>query len=58
MQKNLDKIQHPIMIKTLSKLRIEGNFPNFQVLGRGALGRPRGIGWRGRWEGDRDGEHM
>ena len=21
------------------------------VLGRGALGRPRGIGWRGRWEG-------
>ena len=28
MQKILDKIQHPIMIKTLSKLRIEGNFPN------------------------------
>ena len=24
----------------------------------GALGRPRGIRWRGRWEGDRDGEHM
>ena len=23
-----------------------------QVLGPGALGRPRGIGWRGRWEGD------
>ena len=22
-----------------------------QVLGPGALGRPRGIGWRGRWEG-------
>ena len=22
-----------------------------QVLRRGALGRPRGIGWRGRWEG-------
>ena len=22
-----------------------------QVLGCGALGRPRGIGWRGRWEG-------
>ena len=22
-----------------------------QVLGAGALGRPRGIGWRGRWEG-------
>ena len=22
-----------------------------QVLGSGALGRPRGIGWRGRWEG-------
>ena len=21
------------------------------VLGPGALGRPRGIGWRGRWEG-------
>ena len=21
------------------------------VLGAGALGRPRGIGWRGRWEG-------
>ena len=21
-----------------------------QVLGPGALGRPRGIGWRGRWE--------
>ena len=23
----------------------------FKVLGPGALGRPRGIGWRGRWEG-------
>ena len=22
-----------------------------QALGPGALGRPRGIGWRGRWEG-------
>ena len=22
-----------------------------QVLGAGTLGRPRGIGWRGRWEG-------
>ena len=22
-----------------------------QSLGPGALGRPRGIGWRGRWEG-------
>ena len=22
-----------------------------QVLGAGALGRPRGIGWRGRWAG-------
>ena len=22
-----------------------------QVLGPGTLGRPRGIGWRGRWEG-------
>ena len=22
-----------------------------QVLGPGALGRPRGIGWRGQWEG-------
>ena len=22
-----------------------------QVLGPGALGRPRGTGWRGRWEG-------
>ena len=22
-----------------------------QVLGAGALGRPRGIGWRGKWEG-------
>ena len=22
-----------------------------QVLGPGALGRPRGIGWRGKWEG-------
>ncbi|CAI9180864.1 unnamed protein product [Rangifer tarandus platyrhynchus] len=22
-----------------------------QVLGPGALGRPRGMGWRGRWEG-------
>ena len=25
--------------------------PMRQVLGPGALGRPRGIGWRGRWEG-------
>ena len=23
-----------------------------QVLGPGALGRPRGIGWRGWWEGE------
>ena len=29
-----------------------------QVLGPGALGRPRGMGWRGRQEGDRDGEYM
>ena len=29
-----------------------------QVLGPGALGRPRGIEWRGTWEGDRDGEYM
>ena len=29
-----------------------------QVLGPGALGRPRGIGWRGRWEGFQDGGHM
>ena len=28
-----------------------------QVLGAGALERPRGIGWRGRW-GDWDGEYM
>ena len=24
----------------------------------GTLGRPRGIGWKGRWEGDRDGKCM
>ena len=24
---------------------------NIEVLGPGALGRPRGIGWRGRWGG-------
>ena len=29
-----------------------------QVLGPGALGRPRGIGWRGGGRGDRDGEYM
>ena len=30
-----------------------------QVLGPGALGRPRGIGWRGRWEaGSRWGMHV
>ena len=30
-----------------------------QVLGPGALGRPRGIGWRGRWErGSRWGIHV
>ena len=29
-----------------------------QALGPGTLGRPRGIGWRGRREGDRDGEHL
>ena len=28
------------------------------VLGPGALGRPRGIGWRGWWEGDQDGEYL
>ena len=29
-----------------------------QVLRAGALGRPRGMGWGGRREGDWDGEHM
>ena len=29
-----------------------------QVLGAGALGRPRGMGWGGRWGGDRDEEYM
>ena len=29
-----------------------------QVLGPGALGRPRGIEWRERWGWDRDGEYM
>ena len=30
-----------------------------QVLGAGALGRPRGIGWGGRWEGGSGwGTHM
>ena len=30
-----------------------------QVLGAGALGRARGIGWRGRWErGSRWGKHV
>ena len=27
-------------------------------LGPGALGIPRGIRWRGRWRGDRDGEYI
>ena len=31
---------------------------SLQVLRPGALGRPRGIGWRGRWEGDQDGIYM
>ena len=29
-----------------------------QVLRTGALGRPSGMGWGGRQEGDQDGEHM
>ena len=29
-----------------------------QALRLGALGRPIGSGWRGRWEGDQDGEYM
>ena len=29
-----------------------------QVLRAGALGRPKGMGWGGRWEGDQDGEYM
>ena len=29
-----------------------------QVLGAGALGKPRGMGWGGRWEGDQGGEHV
>ena len=28
------------------------------VLRAGALGRPWGLGWGGRWEGVQDGEHM
>ena len=28
------------------------------VLRTGALGRPRGMGWGGRWEGVQDVEHM
>ena len=30
----------------------------FSFYGPGALGRPRGIGWRGGGRGDRHGEHM
>ena len=29
-----------------------------QVLGPGALGRPRGMGWEGGGRGDQDVEHM
>ena len=29
-----------------------------QMLMAGALGRPRGMEWGGKWEGDRDVEHM
>ena len=29
-----------------------------QVLGAGALGRPRGMGWGGRWEGAQDGTNV
>ena len=29
-----------------------------QVLWAGTQGRPRGMGWGGRWEGVQDGEHM
>ena len=29
-----------------------------QVLGAGALGRPRGMGWGGRWEGSGWGTHV
>ena len=29
-----------------------------QVLGTGALGWPRGMGWGGKWMGVQDGEHM
>ena len=28
------------------------------VLVAGALERPRGMGWKGRWEGGQDGEYM
>ena len=30
----------------------------YRMLGAGALGWPRGMGWGGRWEGVQDGEHV
>ena len=30
-EKAFDKIQHPLMIKTLSKVGIEGAFPQFSI---------------------------
>ena len=30
----------------------------YRMLGAGALGRPRGVVWGGRWKGVQDGEHM
>ena len=30
----------------------------YRMPGAGALGRPRGMVWGGRWEGGQDGEHM
>ena len=47
-----DKKQRNIIYKILLRNRSPAQVGCMrQVLGPGALGRPRGIGWRGRWEG-------
>ena len=44
-------IQHSIESPNQSKLVHKKKLKSIQALGPGALGKPRGSGWRGRWAG-------
>ena len=54
---NLSKLRKTVEDRGAWCARVQHNLvteqqpQHLKMLGPGALGRPRGIGWRGRWEG-------